>query len=135
MFCKKGVLKSFAKFTGKQLWQILFLDKVSGLTPATWDHGTSIFLWILQNFQGHLFYRKSRNDCFWHLTLFLPTFSVHVSSLDLPVNATLPGSALTLQIFKNATSFLQVLQDSCESELFVEKLKVTKILTKFCSQF
>ena len=69
------------------------------------------------------------------LTLFLPTFSVHVSSLDLPVNATLPGSALTLQIFKNATSFLQVLQDSCESELFVEKLKVTKILTKFCSQF
>ena len=69
------------------------------------------------------------------LTLFLPTFSVHVSGLDLPVNATLPGSALTLQIFKNASSFLQVLQDSRKSELFVEKLKVTKILTKFSSQF
>ena len=32
---KKGVLKNFAKFTGKHLWQSLFYNKVAGLTPAT----------------------------------------------------------------------------------------------------
>ena len=31
VLCEKGVLKDFAKFTGKHLCQILFLDKVAGL--------------------------------------------------------------------------------------------------------
>ena len=35
MFFKKGVLRNFAKFTGKHLYQSLFLNKVSGLRPAT----------------------------------------------------------------------------------------------------
>ena len=30
-FCKKGVPRNFAKFTGKQLCQSLFLNKVAGL--------------------------------------------------------------------------------------------------------
>ena len=30
MFCKKGVLKNFAKFTGKHLCQSLFFNKVVG---------------------------------------------------------------------------------------------------------
>ena len=30
VFCKKGVLKNFAKFTGKHLCQSLFFDKVAG---------------------------------------------------------------------------------------------------------
>ena len=34
-FCKKGVLKDIAKFTGEQLHQRLFLNKVAGLRPAT----------------------------------------------------------------------------------------------------
>ena len=29
--CEKGVLRNFAKFTGKYLWQSLFLIKVAGL--------------------------------------------------------------------------------------------------------
>ena len=29
MFCKKGVLRNFTKFTGKQLWQSLFFNKVA----------------------------------------------------------------------------------------------------------
>ena len=29
------------------------------------DSDTSVFLWILQNFQEHLFYRTSQDDCFW----------------------------------------------------------------------
>ena len=32
VFCKKGVLRNFAKFTGKHLCQSLFFNKVAGLT-------------------------------------------------------------------------------------------------------
>ena len=35
LFCKKGVLKNFPKFTGKHLCQSLFFNKVAGLTPVT----------------------------------------------------------------------------------------------------
>ena len=34
VFCKKDVLKNFAKFTGKQLFQSLFFNKVAGLRTA-----------------------------------------------------------------------------------------------------
>ena len=36
MFCKKGVLRNFAKFTGKQLWQSFFFNKVAGLRPKNY---------------------------------------------------------------------------------------------------
>ena len=35
VFCKKGVLRNFVKFTGKQLCQSLFFNKVVGPRPAT----------------------------------------------------------------------------------------------------
>ena len=35
MFCDKGVLRNFVKFTGKHLCQSLFFNKVAGLRPAT----------------------------------------------------------------------------------------------------
>ena len=35
VFCKKGVLRNFAKFTGKHLCQSLLFNNVAGLTPAT----------------------------------------------------------------------------------------------------
>ena len=35
VFCKKGVLRNFAKFKGKHLCQRLFFNKVAGLRPAT----------------------------------------------------------------------------------------------------
>ena len=35
VLCKKGILKNFAKFTGKHLCQSLFFNKVAGLRPAT----------------------------------------------------------------------------------------------------
>ena len=35
VFCKKGVLRNFAKFTGKHLCQSLFFNKVADLRPAT----------------------------------------------------------------------------------------------------
>ena len=43
VFCKKGVLRNFAKFTGKHLCQSLFLIKLQA-------GGTGVFLWILWNF-------------------------------------------------------------------------------------
>ena len=53
MFFKIGVLKNFAKFTGKQLARVPFLKKVGGLWPATLlkkDSGTGVFLRISQTF-------------------------------------------------------------------------------------
>ena len=35
VFCKKRVLRTFVKFTGKHLRQSLFFNKVAGLSPAT----------------------------------------------------------------------------------------------------
>ena len=35
VFCKKDVLRNFAKFTGKHLCQSLFCNKVAGLRSAT----------------------------------------------------------------------------------------------------
>ena len=35
VFCKKGVLENFAKFTGKHLCQSLFFNKIAGLRPLT----------------------------------------------------------------------------------------------------
>ena len=35
VFCKKAILKNFAKFTGKHLCQSLFFHKVACLRPAT----------------------------------------------------------------------------------------------------
>ena len=35
VFCKKGLLENFAKFTGKHLCQNLFFNKVAGLRCAT----------------------------------------------------------------------------------------------------
>ena len=32
---RKGILRNFAKFTGKHLCQSLFFNKVAGLSPAT----------------------------------------------------------------------------------------------------
>ena len=47
VFCKKVVLKNFAKFAGKHLWQGLFFNKVAGLRPETLFKkrlGTGVFL-------------------------------------------------------------------------------------------
>ena len=44
---KKGVLRNFAKITGKHLCQSLFFDRVAGLRPATLlkrDSATDVFL-------------------------------------------------------------------------------------------
>ena len=54
VFCERAVLKNFAKSTGKCLCQSLFFDKVAG-----WESDTCVFLYILWNLWGQLFYRTS----------------------------------------------------------------------------
>ena len=34
---RKGVLRNFAKFTGKHLYQVLFFNKVAGSDPCSGD--------------------------------------------------------------------------------------------------
>ena len=61
-FYKKGVLGNFGKFTGKHLCLRLFFYKVAGLACNFFKKrvsGTCVFLWILRNFQEHLFYRTN----------------------------------------------------------------------------
>ena len=41
---KKSVLIDFTKFTGKNLCQSLFFNKVSDLRPKKRDTGTGVFL-------------------------------------------------------------------------------------------
>ena len=62
VFCKKGVLANFAKFLRKFLRQSLFFNKVAGYWKR--DSGTDVFLWILRNFEEHVFYRTTPSDCF-----------------------------------------------------------------------
>ena len=50
MFYKKGVLKNFAKFTGKQLCQSLFFNKVAGLRPPTLFKKRLWHWWFLDTF-------------------------------------------------------------------------------------
>ena len=49
VLCKKGVLRNFAKFTGKQLCQRLFFDKVACLRPVKFLRATFLTeqLWWL----------------------------------------------------------------------------------------
>ena len=69
VFCKKGLLKNFAKFTGKHLCQNLFFNKVADLRPATlfkkrfWHRCFPVnFAKFLRNTN---FYRTPLDNCFW----------------------------------------------------------------------
>ena len=57
VFCRKGVLRNFAKFTGKHLRQRLFFNKVAGLCEFCKISKNTFFL---QNTSG---------GCFWKLNI------------------------------------------------------------------
>ena len=67
VFCKNGVLRNFAKFTGKHLCQSLYFNKVAGLRPATllkkrlWHRCFPVnFVKFLRN----LFLQNTSGGCF-----------------------------------------------------------------------
>ena len=77
VFCKKGVLKNYPKFTWKHLcWSIVF-NKVAGLRPETLlkrDSSTGVFRWILWNFLRKPFLQNSSAGGFFLKDLFLSIF-------------------------------------------------------------
>ena len=98
VFCEKCVLRNFAKFTGKHLWQNLFLNKVAG------------------GYEAHATLLKKR---FWHrcfpvnFSKFLRTlfFKEHLCWLLLNVLSSSDISALILiccyaMCFKKEVSYI-----------------------------
>ena len=70
MFCEKGVLQNFAKFTRKHLLQSLFFNKVAGLRPAALLKNRLRQRCFLVNFAKFLstyFFRDYRGGCFCRL--------------------------------------------------------------------
>ena len=60
-------LKNFAILTGKHLSWSLSLVKLktfSSVTLLKKSSNTGVFLWTLQNFKEHIFYRIPPDDCF-----------------------------------------------------------------------
>ena len=55
VFCKKGVLRNFTKFTGKHLCQSLFFNKVAGLSPTTKKRGSAFPVNFVEFVRTHFF--------------------------------------------------------------------------------
>ena len=71
---RKGVLRNFAKFTGKYLSQVLFYNKVAGLKLATLLKKRLWHRCFPMNFAKFLrkpFHRTPLNDCFSTIQHFL----------------------------------------------------------------
>ena len=80
---RKGVLRNFAKFTGKHLCQSLFFNKVEGLRPGTLLIKRLWHKCFPVNFGKFLrtpFYRTSLDDCFCIWDTFLYGTSCNFNS-------------------------------------------------------
>ena len=65
VFCKKDVLRNFAKFTGRQLCESRFFNKIAGVVPETLSQVFSCeFIEISKTtfFTEH--YRVTTSDCY-----------------------------------------------------------------------
>ena len=92
VFCKKDVLKNFAKFTRKQLWRVSFFNKIADLRHAillrrdSWHRCSTKFLktlffiehlwWLVlyvyqeilrKKASEHFFYRAHLRKCLFHV--------------------------------------------------------------------
>ena len=66
LFYKKGVLKVLQNSQENTCTRVSFLIKLQACKLIKRDPHTGVFLWILQNFYEHLFYRTPPDDCFWN---------------------------------------------------------------------
>ena len=69
MFCKKAVLRNFAKFTGKHLCQGPLFNKVAGLRPATLLINDETLAQVFscefcEMFKNTMFTETPMGDCF-----------------------------------------------------------------------
>ena len=75
VFCKKGVLKNFAKFIVKHLCHSLSFDKVAGPRPATLRKKR---LWHRCFLTEHLFLQNTSGGCFsFFKCLFVTSHTLH----------------------------------------------------------
>ena len=77
VFCEKGVLESFTKFTGKHLCWSLFFNKVAGLRPESLLKKRlqyRCFPLNLVKFFKNSFFKNTSAGCFCTKGLFLPIF-------------------------------------------------------------
>ena len=68
VFCKKGILRNFAKITEKHLSQSFFFNKVAGIRPATLLKKRLWHKCFPVNFAKFLkthFLQNNSGDCFW----------------------------------------------------------------------
>ena len=78
LFCKKGVLRNFAKFTGKHLCQRLFFNKVAGLRwlllslhrMITENNLKPIYYGMLKNFCKYYHWAINRLNHYFRLNFF-----------------------------------------------------------------
>ena len=97
MFCKKGVLRNFTRFTGKHLFQSLFFNNVAGprsptlLKKRPWHRCVPVnFVKILRTF----FYRTPPRDCLCTLFIhyILSVFITDVTTIICPLHLLLINS-------------------------------------------
>ena len=90
---RKGVLRNFAKFTGKHLCQRLFFNKVAGLRPATLLKKSLWHMCFPVNFAKFLrtpFLQNTSGRLLLHVVAFFePSVMKEVRILDLHNNSTI----------------------------------------------
>ena len=75
MFCKKGILRNFAKLSGKRLCQSLYFNKVAGLRPANLLKQRLWRRCFLENFAKFLRTPFFTEQLWWMLQYYLIHFS------------------------------------------------------------
>ena len=78
VFCKKGVLRNFAKFTGNYLCQSLFFDKDAGLRPATLLKKRHWHRCFPMNYVKYLRTPFFIEHLWWLLLLYVPSLIIHL---------------------------------------------------------
>ena len=127
---RKGVLKNFAKFTGKYLCQGLSFNKAAGLRPATLLkkrlRHRCFFPWILRKFWEHLFYRTSL-VFFYKAPLVAASKKLFLTSFFTWAPAILPNSSWVVQLHKK--------QLSKNLSIFCGKLADIALVLKYLPNF
>ena len=81
VFCKKDVLRNFAKFTRKHLCQRLLFNKVAGLRPFFIEHLWSLILKAIATLFSVGKASRNRVSCFSRLFLTKVKVSINVSGV------------------------------------------------------
>ena len=115
VFCKKSVLRNFAKFTGKHLCQGLFFNRVAGLSPATLLEQRLWHRCFPVNFAKFLRTNTS-GGCFCQFTFI---FCEHVQ-----------GAVCHVENLIKIYSFLKQSEFMSYRIIFHKEIKQTKILSK-----